>query len=71
MSYALMTSICLGCKNLFSYNPHRVPSVVIDGVKEPVCRACIARVNPKREANGLDPFSIHPDAYEPIHESEL
>jgi hypothetical protein len=69
--YALGTSLCAGCHRIFSYNPLRVPSVVIKGSREPICRDCVERVNPARIANGLEPIVPLPDAYEPIHESEL
>lgn len=69
--YALCHSACAGCHRIFSYNPLRVPSVVIKGSREPICRHCVERVNPMRIANGLEPIVPLPDAYEPIHESEL
>lgn len=71
MGYVMATSACCGCFNLFSYNPHRVPSVRIDGKREPICMNCVVRVNPIRVKNGLDPIVVLPDAYEPMDESEL
>jgi hypothetical protein len=71
MGYAFVTSACIGCGNLFSYNPLRVPSIRIKGEREPICRACVERVNPVRIKNGLDPIVPAPDAYDPIDESEL
>ncbi len=71
MGYAIVTSTCFGCKGVFSYNPHRVPSISIEGVREPVCLSCVEKVNPVREANGLALISLHPEAYQPIHEGEL
>lgn len=62
---------CFGCGQLFSFNPHRVPSIPINGVREPICRDCVERVNPQRIKNGLQPIVIARDAYEPIDESEL
>jgi hypothetical protein len=69
--YALCTSPCAGCGRLFSYNPVRVPSIRIKGTREPICRVCIDRVNPTREANGLPPIAPAADAYEPVDEGEL
>jgi hypothetical protein len=69
--YALGTSLCAGCHRIFCYNPLRVPSIVIKGSREPICQDCVERVNPIRIANGLEPIVPLPDAYEPIHESEL
>lgn len=56
---------CFGCKGLFTFNADFVPSIPIDGVREPICRACVERANPERIANGLEPIRVHPDAYEP------
>jgi len=70
--YVYAMSECVGCKVVFSYNPHRVPSIRrIDGVREPVCLACVERANPERKANNLPVIVPHPDAYEPIPEGEL
>jgi hypothetical protein len=78
--WAVVSSPCFGCGRLFGYNPHRVPSIRVDpatrqyspsGVREPICAACVERVNPQRAANGLDPIIVHADSYEPIPEGEL
>lgn len=71
MGYALCTSTCIGCGRLFSYNPVRVPSIPIHGDRKPICRDCVARVNPRRIANGLDPIVPAPDAYDAVDEGEL
>lgn len=71
MGYAFATSPCFGCGAVFSYNPVRVPSIRINGSREPVCRACVERVNPMRVKNGLEPIVVLPDAYEPCEEGEL
>jgi len=71
MGYAQVFSPCFQCEKIFSYNPHRVPSVKIEGKREPICRNCVEEANPLRIINGLPPIEINPDAYEPIHESEL
>lgn len=69
--YAFATSRCFGCKRIFTYNPVRVPSIPINGSREPICATCVERVNPLRIANGLEPIVPLPDAYEACHESEL
>lgn len=78
--YAIVTSACFGCGALFSYNPHRVPSIPIDpttgqpsstGVRQPICRECVDRANPQRVASGLEPIEVYPDSYEPVEEGEL
>ena len=65
------TTHCYACGCLISYEPHRVPSVRIDGVREPICRACAARANPERVARDLDPIQVLLGAYDPIEEGEL
>jgi hypothetical protein len=71
MGYAFAMSPCFGCKGLFTFNPVRVPSIRIEGTLQPICAGCVARVNPMRVANGLEPIVPHPDAYEPCEEGEL
>ena len=73
MGYALCTSACFGCGQPFSYNPVRVPSIrdPRTGSREPICQACVDRVNPMRIANGLEPIVPAPDAYDACDESEL
>lgn len=77
MGYCLATSRCYGCRTLMTYNPDLVPSIRVslatgkpdeNGVKEPVCRACVERVNPMRLKNGLEPIKILPGAYEAASE---
>jgi Fe-S-cluster-containing dehydrogenase component len=69
--YAFIIGSCIGCGNVFTFNPHRVPSVIVKGTREPICRACVDRANPTRIANGLDPIVVHADSYEPIPAEEL
>jgi hypothetical protein len=66
------TRKCFGCGKYFSFNPELVPSIRVNskgkpdprGVREPICRTCVERVNPKRIANGLPPIVIPEGAYE-------
>jgi hypothetical protein len=62
---------CVLCGRPFLFNPHAVPSVNVQGVRRPMCRDCVDVVNAKRVAAGLDPFTIRPDAYEPLPAEEL
>jgi len=64
---------CFGCGKFMSFNPRRVPSIrpKPDMPPEPVCQDCIARVNPTRIANGLEPIVPFDDAYDPLPEHEL
>jgi hypothetical protein len=62
---------CYGCCKPFTFNPLRVPSIVVNGERQPICRECVALANPRRKANGLAEIVPHPDAYEPWEEGEL
>ena len=62
---------CAGCGVLLSFNPERVPSIRIDGAREPLCRSCHSEWNRiHRTSKGLDPVPIDPMAYEPEPEEE-
>jgi hypothetical protein len=67
MGYALVVGTCGQCKNIFSFNPNKVPSLK----NIPFCRACVDAANPLREKNGLPPILYAADAYEAIPEEEL
>lgn len=69
--FATAMSPCYGCHRVFSYNPVAVPSITVNGVREPICQNCVNLVNPKRIANGLPPIVPLPDAYMGCDESEL
>ena len=71
MGYAMVFSACFGCGRVFGFNPHKVPSIPVKGVKQPICRDCVERVNPMRKANGVPEIVPDPNAYEPIEEHEL
>jgi hypothetical protein len=71
MAWVQCIGICVGCKQTFTFNPVRVPSVTINGTREPFCGSCVARANPVRIANGLDPIVPLPDAYQSCDEMEL
>ncbi len=68
MGYYFATGHCIGCGQLFTFDPELVPSVRVAGVRKPICRACVERVNPERERNGLEPIRPLPGAYEPTSE---
>jgi hypothetical protein len=71
MGYVMAVGTCFGCKGVFMYNPLRVPSISVNGVKEPICKKCVDRVNPQRKKNGVPEIVPHPDAYEAADEGEL
>jgi hypothetical protein len=62
--YMMVLGPCVGCGRLFTFSAERVPSVVIDGEREPICASCVAAANPTRIANGLPPIVVLPGAYE-------
>lgn len=70
--YVFVTGDCFACRQLFTFSPTRVPSHRDEaGVRQPICRSCIERANPKRIENGLEPVAILPGAYEATPEAEL
>lgn len=66
----LMFGHCIGCGRLFGFNPHKVPSLLVDNVREPVCLDCVNRVNPVRRAKGLEEIVPLPGAYDPESEGD-
>ena len=46
------------------FNPDRVPSITVNGSREPICLNCVEVANPKRIANGLEPIRPLPGANE-------
>ena len=67
MAFMMAMGRCCACKQMFSFNPDRVPSVrvsVPDGPREPICRGCVERANPERVKRGLAPITVLPGAYE-------
>lgn len=69
--YVVVVGTCYSCSKTFSFNPVRVPSIPVQGVKEPVCKECVDKVNPIRITNGLEPITYSSDAYTYCKEEEL
>ncbi len=69
--YAICTGTCYGCKQLFTFHSLYVPSLTIEGEREPFCRACIERANAIRKDKRMPPREVHPRGYEPLTEEEL
>lgn len=69
--FAICLGSCINCGKPFSFNPVKVPSIRVNGVREPVCKPCVETANVERVAAGLEPFAINPDAYDPCREEEL
>lgn len=70
-AYAILLVTCINCGKMFGCNPHLVPSIRIEGKKEPVCRECTEDYNRRREKEGLGTFPILEGAYEPLREEDL
>lgn len=68
MGFAWMFAFCVACRMPIHFNPHAVPSLVVNGQREPLCRNCAERWNHLHPANARP---IRDDAYEPIAEEEL
>ena len=64
MGYVLGMAPCLFCKRPFPFNPKFVPSLK----NEPICKSCFDGINIIREKEGLQPLTIHVEAYEPLPE---
>lgn len=65
MAWVAVMGPCWSCGRIFSFSPTKVPSIVVDGVREPLCASCVDRANRLRPAEGLDPIVPLPGAYEP------
>ena len=68
MGYFLVLAPCVGCGIPFGFNPELVPSIRVDGVRQPVCRTCFERRQAHRLARGLPEESLLPGAYDPVPE---
>ncbi len=66
MPFMFVVGQCVACGALITFNPHHVPSIRVNGSREPLCPACFARWNEiHRTSKGLEPLPLHPDAFEP------
>jgi len=66
MGYMFCIGTCIGCGRAFTFAPDLVPSVrpTPTASAEPICAACVERANPIRIANGLEPITVLPGAYD-------
>jgi hypothetical protein len=65
MAWMSVMGACYACNRIFSFNADLVPSIPIDGVRQPICQDCVDRANVTRKLNGLEPIVPLPGAYEP------
>ena len=64
--FMLVHGNCVACTSVISFNPEKVPSLVVDGRRQPLCRSCHKRWNEiHRGSKGLPDIEIQEGAYEP------
>jgi hypothetical protein len=71
MGYVSIIGSCFACGRLFSFSPTKVPSIVVEGRREPLCEACVVRANELRAANGQPLIVPLPGAYDADDEAEV
>ena len=69
--YVMAFGRCCGCDLPMTFHPNKVPSLRVNGEREPVCRACMDALNADLEQNGLPPHAIDPEAYKACAEHDL
>ena len=71
--YVFAIAPCIRCGVPFSFNPNTVPSTTaLTGQREPLCESCFTELNRQRvKDHGLEPWPLHPNAYEPIPEEDF
>ena len=66
MAYMYVLGSCVGCKTPIMFNADHVPSLRVNGTKEPLCESCFCKWNERhRTSKGLEPAPLSPQAYEP------
>jgi hypothetical protein len=68
LGYYFMLAPCVACGKPFGFHPDKVPSLRVNGVREPVCQDCVRRASVLRTAKGLPLIVPLPGAYEPAEE---
>jgi hypothetical protein len=72
MGYAMCMGFCVACKAPIKFNPVRVPSITVNGTRQPLCKSCFNRWNQiHRTSKGLPAEPLAADAYTGCDESEL
>lgn len=72
MGFMTVITECAACRGVLSANPRWCPSIRVDGgSRQPICRECFDLWNRvHREAKGLEPVALHPQAYSWLSELE-
>jgi len=72
MSYVFLVVECFKCGRRFGCNPNLLPLFSdSQGVRKPVCQACLLTINGQRILLGRQPFEVSADAYEASDENDL
>jgi len=62
MAFMSVMCNCAGCNRPITCHPELVPSLVIDGKREPICITCVHRWNELHPE--AEPFIPHAEAYQ-------
>jgi len=62
--YVMAIGPCFSCGRIFGFSVERVPSLVVDGTREPICRDCVDTANILRAKTGMPEIVPLPGAYE-------
>jgi len=66
MALMYVHGFSVACRKPLSFNADRVPSIRVEGVREPLCEGCFHKWNKiHRTDKGLELIPLNPDAYEP------
>ena len=63
MPFMFVIGSCVACHAMITFNPNCVPSITVDGSREPLCHGCAVQWHAIHRP-GKEPV-IHPEAYEP------
>ena len=62
MAFAMLIAQCAACEALIMCNPELVPSIRVNGVREPLCESCVRRWEAVHKKKAVIPKG----AYEPM-----
>ncbi len=67
MSAMFCMGYCVACRAFIAFNPVHVPSLTVNGEREPLCRSCAELW---RTIHNRPDITIHKDAYETYDDAE-
>jgi len=66
LAFMMVFGSCVNCGVFMGFNPEKVPSIRVNGIREPLCKKCFIKWNEiHRISKGLEPMKISPEAYFP------